>query len=124
MTKTNPVGWFEIPVNDMSRAIRFYETVFKRMLHRLEMPGQEMVVFEGDSNLPNCAGALVKIEGLHPQNDGTMVYFSSEDVNNEVSLAEQSGGKVMMPKTSIGQWGFIAHLLDTEGNRIGVHSQK
>lgn len=126
----NPVGWFEIYVNDMERAKAFYEDVLKRKLDRLEMPDSpdsppmEMWALPMEMDAPGAAGALVKMEGVPSGPGGTMIYFSCEDCAVEASRVEEAGGKLRQEKTSIGQYGHMALAVDTEGNMIGLHSMK
>lgn len=125
---SNSVCWFEVYVNDMNRAKKFYETVFERKLEKLgehSSPNEpEMFSFPGDMNSYGSNGALVKMEGYPAGGLGTIVYFSSEDCSIEEKRAEENGGKVQRSKFSIGPHGFISLLSDTEGNIIGLHSMK
>lgn len=118
----NSVGWFEIYVQDMERARRFYEAVFSVRLERLESPGIEMWAFPMRPDQPGAPGALVRMEGFPSGGNSTIVYFTSSDCAAEASRAASSGGKIFKEKFSIGEYGFIALVLDTEGNMIGVHS--
>lgn len=120
----NPVGWFEIYVQDMPRARAFYEAVFAVKLDVLEAGDMEMWSFPMDMAQYGSGGALVKMEGCPSGGGGTLVYFSSEDCAVEAARAAQAGGKVFREKMSIGQYGFIALVTDTEGNMIGLHSQQ
>jgi predicted enzyme related to lactoylglutathione lyase len=120
----NPVGWFEIYVQDMDRAKKFYETVLGVELMKLESPDPEieMQAFPMNMEAGGASGALAKMEGCPSGGMGTLVYFSCEDCANEASRVDAAGGKVFKPKMSIGQYGFIALVNDTEGNMIGLHS--
>ena len=120
----NPVCWFEIYVQDMARAKRFYEAVFKVTLEKLNSPDIEMWGFPGNMERYGAAGSLVKIQGVGSGGNGTIVYFSCEDCAVEADLVGQSGGKIHKDKFSIGEYGFIALATDTEGNMIGLHSMK
>lgn len=120
----NPVGWFEIYVQDMERAREFYEKVFEAELTRLETPGIELWAFPMDQEKPGSCGALVKMEGKDPGVGGTIIYFSCIDCAEEEARVEPNGGKVHMSKMSIGEYGFISLVLDTEGNMIGLHSRR
>lgn len=120
----NAVNWFEIPVNEMSRAKKFYETVFSLELSMLPMPDVEMAAFPMNEGGEHSTGALIKCEGYVPSKLGTMVYFTCDDVQINLDIAVKAGGKVLNPKTAIGEHGFIAHIEDSEGNRIGLHSIK
>jgi len=120
----NPVGWFEIYVQDMNRAKTFYEKTFQVTLEHLESPGLEMWAFPPKHGTPGCAGALVKMEGKDSGVGGTILYFVCEDCSVEAAQAVENGGKIQREKFSIGEYGFIALVLDTEGNMIGLHSMK
>ncbi len=120
----NPVGWFEIYVQDMSRAKRFYETVFGVKLDRLEMPGMEMVTFPMSPEGKGASGALIRMEGFESGANSVLVYFSSSDCSVEEGRVVNAGGKIQKSKTSIGQYGFISLVFDTEGNMVGIHSRK
>ena len=126
--KTNPVGWFEIYVQDMHRAKAFYEAVFATTLEKLPTPDLEMWSFpmgEGDcGTVPGAPGALVHMPGCQSGGGGTLVYFSCEDCATEQARAAANGGHVFKEKFSIGQYGFISLVTDTEGNMIGLHSQQ
>jgi uncharacterized protein len=126
MPMRNPVVWFEIYVHDMARAKRFYEAVLGVTLSRLELPdgdaGLEMQAFPMSMEGGGASGSLVKVDGFTPSGNGTLVYFECEDCDVEASRVEGAGGKVSRPKMSIGQYGFIALAVDTEGNTIGLHS--
>lgn len=122
--KNNPVGWFEIYVNDMARAKAFYEAVFATKLELLTAEGLEMWAFPMSSEGTGAAGSLVRMEGCPAGGNSTIVYFSCEDCGYEESLAASNGGQVFKPKFSIGQYGFISLVADTEGNVIGLHSMK
>lgn len=125
--KNNPVGWFEIYVQDMPRAKAFYEAVFQGTLQALNNPDRERFVdmemwaFPMSMEASGAAGALVKMAGC-PSGGSTLVYFSCEDCAVEAARALAHGGQMFRPKTSIGDHGFIAMVQDTEGNMIGLHS--
>ena len=120
----NPIGWFEIYVQDMGRARAFYESVFATRLERLEGPDIEMWAFGMQPDQPGAAGALVRMEGFPSGGNSTIVYFTCSDCATEAKRASESGGKIFKDKFSIGQYGFIALVFDTEGNMIGLHSMK
>ena len=127
--KSNPVGWFEIYVQDMPRARAFYEAVFQGKLEELKnpnsegFPDMEMWVFPMSMEGYGAAGALVKMAGL-PSGGSTLVYFSCEDCAVEADRAASHGGEIFKNKASIGQNGFIALVVDTEGNMVGLHSMQ
>ena len=120
----NPVGWFEIYVQDMGRARAFYETVLKLELSSLlsPMPDLEMWSFPGGPTNPGAPGALVKMEGVPSGGNSTLVYFSCADCAAEASRVPKAGGRIFKEKFPIGPYGFIALALDTEGNMFGLHS--
>lgn len=124
---SNAVVWFEIYVNDMNRARKFYESVLDTHLKKLDTPNMgtvefEMWTFAHKENAPGCNGALVKTDNAAPGTGGTMIYFTCEDCANEEARASQNGGEVVRGKFSIAPHGFIAIAKDTEGNVIGFHS--
>jgi uncharacterized protein len=120
----NPVIWFEILVQDMSRAKTFYESVFQVKLDRLNTSGSEMWAFPMAMDRVGVGGALVKTEGGLSGENSIRVYFSCADCAVEAALVPKYGGKVYREKMSIGEYGFIALILDTEGNLIGLHSMQ
>ena len=120
----NLVNWFEIPVTDMTRARKFYSSVFGQELSEANMPGIEMAMFPWIQGAPNTAGCLIKSEFLQPSPNATAVYFMCNDVAETAKKIEENGGKIITPKYSLGDWGFAGHFLDSEGNRMGLHSVK
>ena len=124
MNNRNPVGWFEIYVQDMSRARSFYERTFQVKLQPLDSPVAQMLAFPGGPESPGCTGALIRMQGKASGDGGTLVYFSCADCAVEAARGVENGGKACKEKFSIGQYGFIALLLDTENNMIGLHSRK
>lgn len=123
-TARNPVGWFEIYVDDMARAQAFYEKVFEVKLQALNSPVIKMLAFPMQGDLPGCTGALVKMEGGRPSGNAVLIYFSCADCAVEASRAAESGGNIFKEKFPIGDYGFISLVHDTEGNLIGLHSRK
>jgi len=121
---SNPVGWFEIYVDDMERAKKFYEAVLGGQLANLESPDIEMWAFPMDPEKPGAAGSLVKMEGCEAGGNSTIVYFTSEDCSVEEGRVASFGGEVFKPKFSIGEYGFITLAYDTERNMFGIHSMK
>jgi len=122
--KTNPISWFEIPVRDVGKARKFYENVFDTQLTLEDMDGFNMAFFPMTENAPGAAGMLIKGETYEPSHAGTIVYFSVEDIEETLRRINANGGKTLLPKKSIGEYGFIAHFEDTEGNRLALHSVK
>jgi predicted enzyme related to lactoylglutathione lyase len=123
-TKINPVNWFEIPVKDIGRARKFYEKVLGLELSPYEMEPFTMAFFPMTQGVPGATGTLIKGESYEPSHAGTVVYFSVEDIEETLRRINANGGKTLMPKKSIGEYGFIAHFEDTEGNRLALHSMK
>ncbi len=123
----NPVGWFEIYVQNMSRAKAFYEAVLKVSLESLFPPGDndlQMMAFPMQMDVPGAAGSLVRTDGFPSGGNSTLVYFSCVDCGVEASRVVAAGGKIEKKKMSIGEYGFIALAYDTEGNMFGLHSQQ
>ncbi|MFZ1828913.1 MAG: VOC family protein [Candidatus Competibacteraceae bacterium] len=125
---SNPVGWFEIYVQDMARATAFYEAMLQQRLDNLpspdteEFPDLEMQVFPMSNEEYGATGALVKMADMPSGGNSTLVYFSCEDCAVEAARAAENGGRIFKEKMSIGEHGFIALVYDTEGNMIGLHS--
>lgn len=120
----NPVGWFEIYVQDMTRAKKFYESVFSVKLERLNNPEPEMWSFPMDMNRLGAGGALVYMPGFPSGGNSTLVYFSCADCAVEAARVSTAGGRIFKEKMSIGQYGFIALAFDSEGNMFGLHSMQ
>ncbi len=120
----NPVCWFEIYVQDMDRAKNFYEAVLEAKLEKLPAPDIEMWTFPMATDHAGSSGALVSAPGVDSGGNSVMVYFSCDDCAVEAGRVDKAGGKVRQEKMSIGEYGFIAHALDTEGNVFGLHSLK
>jgi uncharacterized protein len=126
----NPVRWFEIYVQDMKRAKRFYESVFGVKLGQiinpatLDSPSFEIWGFPSNMEAYGCSGALVKMEGASSGAVGTIVYFASDDCSIEEKRVREYGGTIQRSRTSIGEYGFITLAVDTEGNIFGIHSMK
>lgn len=118
----NPVGWFEIYVDDINRAKSFYQCVFNKTLERLESPDIEMWAFPMNMNGFGASGSLVHMPGFSPARNSVIIYFSSADCAIEEERIIEFGGRIEKSKFSIGQYGFITLAYDTEGNMIGLHS--
>jgi predicted enzyme related to lactoylglutathione lyase len=120
--KTNPVGWFEIYVEDMKRAKKFYESVFEVQLQRLNNPDLEMWAFSGQQNTYGAPGALVRTPGFPVGRNSVLIYFSCENCSLVEKRVKEFGGRIEKPEFSIGEYGSISFVYDTEGNMIGLHS--
>jgi predicted enzyme related to lactoylglutathione lyase len=120
---TNPVTWFEIYVDDLARAKKFYETVFACTLVPEQTDGGfEALRFPGAMPGNGAMGALMKHPMRKPSLEGTMVYLHCDDCDQQTRLAQENGGQIFKSKWSIGNEGYIAIIGDTEGNAIGLHS--
>ena len=124
MSQPNPVRWFEIYVQDMQRARRFYETVLDTTLTRLESGGPEMWAFPSSQGEYGVGGTLVKIDGVRSGGNSTLVYFGCDECSVEEGRIKGAGGTVHRARISIGQYGYVVLALDTEGNLIGLHSTR
>ena len=122
---TNSLNWFEIPVTDMPRARHFYQVIFSMHMHESEMPGMQMIMFPYQMGSGKVSGALVKSENHKPGQDGTLIYLNADpSMDSVLEKIEPMGGKILLPKTQIApEIGYMAFFIDSEGNRIGLHSQ-
>jgi len=122
----NAISWFEIGTNDLDRATKFYETVFNVKLAPLDLPNIKMRMFPLDDMMTQVGGAIVDSGGFHKPSsaDGPLIYLNGNpDVQDILDRVEAAGGKIMVPKTEISpEYGYMAVIIDTEGNRIGLHS--
>jgi uncharacterized protein len=126
MTNKNMVTWFEIYVDDMERARKFYETVIGKQLNKLPLPedsGMMMFAFPWVDDAPNAAGSLVKSNMGKPSSSGTIIYFDSDDCS-ELMRVGNAGGKIILPKTPIEGFGYFCLFADSEGNTVGFFSKK
>lgn len=123
----NAISWFEIPSTDLERAAKFYETIFGVSLFPMDLPNIKMRMFPVDNpEAGHVGGAVVDSGGFHKPSatDGPLIYLNGNpDVQIVLDKVEKAGGKIMVPKTEISpEYGFMAVIIDTEGNRIGLHS--
>lgn len=118
----NLINWFEIPASDFERAIQFYKTILKIEITELDMYGTKMGMFASDGQ--NISGAIVEGEGYSPSDSGVLVYLNGgEDLQVILSRVESIGGNILMPKTQISpDMGYFAIFLDSEGNKMALHS--
>ena len=118
------INWFEIPAKNLERAKAFYEAVLGIEMS-LPFPDMKYALFPADMQNGEIGGGLVQDEGYEPSQQGALIYLNGgDDLDIPLSKVEAAGGKVIMPKTSIGPNGFMGHFIDTEGNRVAFHSMK
>jgi predicted enzyme related to lactoylglutathione lyase len=117
----NAINWFEIPVTDMDRAVKFYNAIFETTLTVEKTPGGQMAMLPSEQGA--VGGALFKGEGYKPSQEGAVLYLNGgDDLSHVLNRVAGAGGQVIMPKTDIGENGFMAFFIDTEGNKVGLHS--
>lgn len=122
-TNPNALNWFEIPVTDFARAKAFYERILGRGVEPMAM-GPVTMGFLPHEQQQGVGGALVHGAGAQPSQQGTIVYLNGgDDLAAVLDRVEDAGGRIAVPKTEIGNgFGFFAHFIDTEGNKVGLHS--
>ena len=122
---TNVLNWFEIPVIDMQRAKHFYQVAFGIHMEEMNTGEMQMAMFPYEMNSGKLSGALVKSDYHRPSKDGVIIYLNANpDMKEVLDRIEQEHGEVVMPKTQISpEIGYMAFFVDTEGNRIALHSQ-
>jgi len=123
--KDNSLNWFEIPAADIKRATKFYETIFSIEMPQMEMGGS-MAFFPAGMEGGKVGGALVQSDMHTPSSQGAVIYLNANpDLDIALGKIEKAGGKVVMPKTKItDEIGYMAFFTDTEGNKVGMHSNK
>jgi predicted enzyme related to lactoylglutathione lyase len=121
--KSNPVVYFEIPVDDLDRAIKFYTAVFNFDFDKEIIDKNEMALFPFAEENSGISGALAKGEIYKPTKDGVVIYFKTENIDETLKSATSNGGQILYPKTDNGI-GFVAEFEDTEGNRIALYQSK
>jgi len=121
--KSNPVVYFEIPVDDIDRAIKFYETVFNFDFDKENIDNNEMALFPFTDENSGISGALAKGAIYKPTKHGVVIYFKTENIDDTLRLASTNGGQVLYPITDNGI-GLVAEFEDTEGNRIALYQSK
>jgi hypothetical protein len=122
MADWNPIRWIEIPVADLKRASLFYGAVFEFELEPIEMGPMKMAMFPHSEGHEGASGALMQSEYSVPSKRGSLVYFGTDDIERTLGRVEAKGGKIIKPKTAIGQYGYFAVFEDTEGNAVALHS--
>ncbi len=119
----NVVNWFEIPTTNLDRAVKFYETMLATRVKLETFGGKQHALLLGDRD--GAGGALILDPKRKPSNEGTLVYLNAKrDLDGCLERAERSGGRIVLPKTDIGDPGFIAIVADTEGNHVALHMEK
>lgn len=119
----NVINWFEIPARNFDRACEFYGKILDGEIHKMDTPMGSKMGFFPHRDPQSVGGAIVFGEGYEPSAKGSVVYLNAgNDLAVALGKVEAAGGKIVMPKTSIGENGFMAHFTDTEGNRVALHS--
>lgn len=126
MNYKSAISWFEIPASDLNRAAKFYETIMGVQLIVMDMPGMSMRMFPVADMMNDIGGAIVDRGDFYniSSTDGVLIYLNGNpDVQQVLDKVEAAGGKIVVPKTEISpEYGFMAVIIDTEGNRVGFHS--
>ncbi len=118
----NALNWFEIPVLDFDRAKTFYETILGETIPEMPFPDGRYGMLPADMQ-HGVGGAIVQGDGFTPSAQGSIIYLNGNpDLSQALSKIEAAGGQIVLPKTGIGGNGFMAHFIDTEGNRVALHS--
>ncbi|MFS4449542.1 VOC family protein [Maribacter sp. 2307UL18-2] len=120
---TNAISWFEIPATNYERAKSFYTALLGDVItdHHMENGKYGMFSYDQDNN--GVGGGIMEMEGVKPSAEGVTIYLNGgDDLSKPLSHVEKAGGKIVMPKTDIGENGYMAQIIDTEGNRIALHS--
>lgn len=124
MKNYNPVGWFEIPTEDLERATTFYEKLLDITLDQQDMGELKMAWFPMHEDAIGSAGTLVHSPHYTPSDKGVLIYFTAPDLDGTVAKVEELGGEVVIARKDIGEHGVIAVIKDTEGNQIALHSRE
>ena len=121
---SHAINWFEIPVKNFDRAKAFYEAVLSATMHPMEAMGMKSAFFPVDFEKGDIGGCIIEGKGYEPSNQGALIYLNGgEDLSVPLARVERAGGKIVLPKTAIGENGFMAWFEDTEGNKVGFHSK-
>lgn len=120
----NAINWFEIPVKNIDEAKKFYEIILGAEMQTMEAMEMKSAFFPGDMQ-NGIGGCLIQGQGYEPSSNGSVIYLNGgEDLSIILSKVEAAGGKIVLPKTSLGPNGFMAHFIDSEGNKVGLHSSQ
>lgn len=124
-SKENSLNWFEIPAKDIKRAKKFYEKIFGIKMMQMEMMGMQMAFFPWEEGSGKAAGGLVQSKMHKPSKSGAVVYLNANpDMGKILKKIPKAGGKIVMPKMAVAEFGFMAFFDDCEGNRVALHSNK
>ena len=124
-SKENSINWFEISVKDIKRSKKFYETIFGITMQEMEMMGMKMAFFPWEGGSGKANGGIAQSKMHKPSKSGVKIYLNANpDLSTVLAKVKKAGGEVTMPKTSLGPNGFMAFFVDTEGNSVGLHSNK
>lgn len=116
---TTAITWFQIPTADLDRAAAFYGAILEEPLNVVDSQGGRIAIFPYEP--PGVGGCLVT--DAHPTPHGTLVFLNVDGrLDRVLSLVEGAGGRVALPKTSLGEIGWMAQIIDSEGNRVGLHA--
>lgn len=119
------INWVEIPVTNFDKAKTFYETVLGAELPVMEAMGMKSAFLPAALESGGVGGCIIQGQGYEPASKGSLIYLNGgDDLSLPLSKVEAAGGKILLPKTAIGPHGFMAHFIDTEGNKVGLHSMK
>ena len=118
---SNAINWFELPATNFERAVKFYSELIGEELQPFQSEEVQMAFFPAPDQ--GVGGCVTFGNGNQPRPDGALVYLNGgHDLQEQLSRVEPAGGKVLLPKTNIGENGYMAYFLDTEGNRVALHS--
>ncbi|MES2962303.1 MAG: VOC family protein [Bdellovibrionota bacterium] len=112
--------YFEIPVDDLDRAIEFYSRVFSCDFEKTSIHGNEMAFFPFEVGSRGITGALAKGESYKPSLTGTLIYMDTNDIDSTLRKVLGSGGQTLFPKSEVPSYGWAAEFKDSEGNRVGL----
>ncbi len=121
----NVINWFEIPAKNFERACNFYETILAGTVQKMDTSNMpiSMGFLPGYEPGNGVGGAVVAGEGYEPSQNGSLIYLNGgDDLSISLARVEEAGGQVVVPKTSIGENGYYAQFIDSEGNRVAFHS--
>jgi predicted enzyme related to lactoylglutathione lyase len=122
---SNALNWFEIPATDINRAKAFYENIFDIQMDTQEMMGMHMAFFPSEMGNGKASGGLVQSQMHTPSQEGSVIYLNANpSMDNVIEKIEASGGQIVMPKTQITpEYGYMAFFIDSEGNKMALHSE-